>query len=618
MCGISVAINQKNAPVAPALIKGMNDRIVHRGPDNEGVFLVENLAFGHRRLSILDLSAAGHQPMSRGDLWITYNGEVYNYLELKEELVSLGHTFKTQTDTEVILAAYAEWGKAAFDKFNGMWAFAIYDCKKNKVIFCRDHFGIKPLCYTYAGGYFLAGSEIKQFLDAPEFNPILNKDVAVNFLVHGWLNYSSETFFVGVNELKPGHFLEYNLNDNSITIVEWYNLSNVCKQIEDTYEIAAAKIRALLTDSIKIRMRSDVKVGSCLSGGIDSSSIVSLINSNQLANQDFATITSCYSNPQYDEQKFSDTISEKTGFNAIKVYPNLDDLWDLGELDKIIYHQDQPIASASHYSEFKVFQKAKEAGLIVMQDGQGADEYLCGYGEFYITRIMELFKSMQPIAAFRLMRDKAIHKNVSIIEEIKMFIRTVFVFKAIDLIKRILRKNSYPWFTPKWASFAKKKCMQFKKTTIRELSILEINKISIPYQLHSEDRNSMLFSIESRLPFLDPRLVQYAIGLPSSYKIKNGYTKAVLRDAIQELPEIIKYRKDKMGFVAPDIPWMRDNQEKVRNELNNLVETTDIFSLGLVERFDKFIKGEIGYEPIFFRALTFKRFCDLFKMEKIL
>lgn len=602
-------------PVAEMLIKSVNDKVAHRGPDDEGFFHGNNFAFGHRRLSILDLSQAGHQPMSLKHLCITYNGEIYNYIELRKELIALGYEFKSATDTEVILASYQQWGTAAFARFNGMWALAIHDALNNEIILSRDHFGIKPLYFTKAGNYFLAGSEIKQFTAVAEFKPTLNKSVAVNFLVRGWLNYSEQTFFDGVSELQPGHYFRYDLANHQCEIEQWYDLAKASVSIDDGYIDAAIKVRSLFTDSVRIRMRSDVRVGSCLSGGIDSSSIVSIIHSKRLGNEDFATITSCYSDKLYDEQQFSDQLSQQTGFRAVKVFPDLDHLLDEEHLDRMIYHQDQPFSGASHYSEFKVFQTAREQRIIVMQDGQGSDEFLCGYGEFFITRIRELLQSFQWRKAVLLLKEKASHRKTSTFQEIRSFLRTVYEARFIRLVKRMTGKNEYPWLTERWRKIADASLMSFEDSTIRGLSLKEMKYSSIPYQLHSEDRNSMMFSIESRLPFLDHRLVEYCIGLPSSYKIKDGYTKAVLRDAITELPASIKHRKDKMGFVAPDPTWIIQNKERVRQDLDNIIRSTDVFSPEILTRFDKFVKGDLGYEPIYFRVMAFSRFCKIFKIK---
>lgn len=615
MCGISIAISSNNKSVSPEQIKAMNDLVQHRGPDDEGYYFGNNFAFGHRRLSILDLTVAGHQPMQWKHLWITYNGEIYNYLELKEELVGLGHVFKTATDTEVILAAYEEWGAASFAKLNGMWAFAIYDANKNEIIFCRDHFGIKPLYFTSIDGYFLAGSEIKQFTSFANFTPVLNKKVAVNFLVSSWLNYSDETFFEGVKELRPGHYLQYNLSIHQHKIVKWYDLDQASVPVGDSLEVAISKVRELFVESLRIRMRSDVRVGSCLSGGIDSSSIVSTVHGHQLANENFATITSCYNDARYDEQQFSDVVTQQTGFNGIKTFPDLNHLWEQGHLDKMLYHQDQPFGGASHYSEYKVFDKARELEMIVMLDGQGADEYLCGYGEFYITRVKELLRNLKWLAAFKLIKAKAAHKKISWVKELRSYVNSAYIFDLRRTMKKMIGRSEYPWLSDNWKELAKGSLVKFSAKTIRDMSIVEVAQSSIPYQLHSEDRNSMLFSIESRLPFLDHRLVEYIIGLPSSYKINGGYTKFVLREAISELPEKIRFRKDKMGFVAPDAPWVLKNKDKVRKELEQVVAETGIFSEELLKRFDAFAEGKLGYESIYFRAMAFNRFCKLFKMQ---
>lgn len=615
MCGISIAIDTTRQSVPHDRIKAMNDKVFHRGPDDEGFYFGENFAFGHRRLSIIDLSSAGHQPMTRNKLCITYNGEIYNYIELRDQLISLGHTFQSASDTEVILAAYEEWGTSAFSKFNGMWAFAIHDAVNNSIIFCRDHFGIKPFYYSKTKKHFLAGSEIKQFTAVNEFEPILNKSVAVNFLVNGLLNHSAETFFEGVNELRPGHYLTYQLTTHETKIVCWYDLDKASTRVNDDYQLAVGKVRSLFVDSVRLRMRSDVRVGSCLSGGIDSSSIVGTIHSQQLANTDFATITSCYTDATYDEQRFSDLVTNQTGFKSAKVFPALNDLDENGDLDKMVYHQDQPFSGASHYSEFKVFETARKEKMIVMQDGQGSDEYLAGYHEFFNERVSELVTTLQWRPAVLLLRQKAIHRTRSFYSELTSFLRSQYLFPIINGIKSLVGRNNYSWLSDEWKKIAATSLITYQSRGIRALSLNEMQHSSIPYQLHSEDRNSMLFSIESRLPFLDHRLVEYCIGLPSSYKIRDGYSKAVLRDAMAELPEPIKYRKDKMGFVAPDPTWILQNKDRVRKDLEYVIQSTGIFSAQLLSRFDRFVSGELGYEPIYFRALTFSRFCKCFNMK---
>jgi len=615
MCGISLIINRKDNPVEESQIRSMNDKVIHRGPDDEGYYHGKNFAFGHRRLCILDLTNAGHQPMIRDNYCINFNGEIYNYLELIEELKGLGHIFKSHADTEVLLPAYWEWGTGAFDKFNGMWAFMIYDATTQEIILCRDRFGVKPLYYTNIGDRFLAASEIKQFTAIPEFQPVLDKEIAVNFLTHGWLNYSEKTFFSGVFELRPGHYMRYNVITHEMTIHKWYDLRGSIKKVKDTEHEAMENVRKLLSDSINLRMRADVKVGSCLSGGVDSSSIVSIINRNKLASDDFITITSCYADEKYDEQKFSDEVSRQTGFRSVKVYPQLDELIDAGDLDKMIYHHDQPFSGASHYSEYKVFDTARKNGLIVLLDGQGSDEYFCGYDEFLTTYVSSLLGRFQFGKAWRHLRYKSKLDGTTTRNQLVAFLKAKYWHSGVQFIKKMLGKNEFNWLSKEWRRNAKNKLKRFPAHTVRDLSLQEIGFSSLPYQLHSADRNSMSFSLEVREPFMDFRLIEYVIALPDHFKINKGYSKHVLREAVSELPKEVKYRNHKMGFVAPDETWILKNKKEIRISLEQAIRDTKMFSKDLLDRFDLFTEGKLGYEPIYFRAISMDRFCKIFKMQ---
>ena len=615
MCGISLIINSSNQPVAQQQIQCMNNKVMHRGPDGEGYYFGHNFAMGHRRLSIIDLSDAGLQPMQYADDWIIFNGMIYNYVELKKELLALGYKFQSQTDTEVLLIACQHWGYEAFNKLNGMWALAWYKASSNEMVLCRDRYGIKPLYYTTTNDLFAAGSEIKQFTCLPGFTSVLNKTVAINFLIKGWLNYSDETFFEGVKELRGGHYMVYNLNSHQHAIHKWYNLPAVTTPANIKIGDAIERVRELFADSMRIRMRADVRVGSCLSGGVDSTAMVSHIHAHKLASKDFATVTSCYSDTEYDEQMYSDEVIRMTGFPGIKVFPNLNNLFNNGEFDAMVYNQDQPFSSASHYSEFQVFKTARNNKLTVMLDGQGADEYLCGYNEFFATHVQQLLRKGKIIEAWRNLQSKAAHQGAGVFSVLKAFYKSVYWYPLISYSKRLLGKSNFPWLNPSWKKLADAYQNDFKRTNIRDLSLQQMLYSSLPIQLHSEDRNSMMFSIESRLPFLDHRLVELVISLPDTYKIKRGFSKYVLREAIREMPEIIKKRTHKMGFAAPDEPWLRENQHKIRKELKDAIENNDIFSNTLLERFDRFIEGKIGYEPIYFSAIALNRFIKVFNMQ---
>jgi asparagine synthase (glutamine-hydrolysing) len=615
MCGISLIIDMHNQPVARQQMQCMNNKVIHRGPDGEGYYFGENFAMGSRRLSIIDLSDAGLQPMNRGDDWIIFNGMIYNYVELRQELSDLGYKFQSETDTEVLLAACQHWDLQAFNKLNGMWAFAWYKASSDEIILCRDYFGIKPLYYTSVNGLFAAASEIKQFTSLSGFIPVLNKRTTINFLVNGWLNYSEQTFFKDVNELRGGHYLVYNLKNHDCKIHQWYNLSEASAPSNIKLNEAIEGVRHLFGDSMKKRMRADVRIGSCLSGGLDSSAMVSYLHKSNLTVDDFATVTSCYKEKEYDEQQYSDEVSRTTGFQGFKVFPDLNKLLDNGELAAMVYHQDQPFSTASHYSEYSVFKTASINKLTVMLDGQGSDEYLCGYGEFFLLHIKKLLHSGKIIKALRNIRTKTHYPGNSIFKFIKAYFKTVYLYPLIAGSKKALGKGNYQMLSNSWNKLANRHLVEFESKDLRELSLHQMLYSSLPLQLHSEDRNSMMFSIESRLPFLDHRLVEYVISLPADHKIKNGYSKYVLREAVHEMPALIRKRTDKMGFVAPEEPWVRENHIRFKKELTEAIESSDIFSPKLLKRFDRFIKGKLGYEPIYFRAIALHHFIKVFNMQ---
>jgi asparagine synthase (glutamine-hydrolysing) len=615
MCGISLIINRKNGPVDLSLIRAMNQKVIHRGPDDEGFYQGGNFAFGHRRLSILDLSVAGRQPMVRGKNCINYNGEIYNYVELISELKRKGLQCLSQSDTEVLLLAYEAWGTDAFAKCNGMWAFMIHDAAKNEIIICRDRFGVKPIYYTLTDDYFLAASEIKQFTVVPGFKSRLNKEATMHFLTKGWLNYSDKTFFEGVMEIRPGHFLRYNLGTHEYTIQRWYALTPNNHDSSQTEKDAIDKVHGLLADSIHLRMRADVPVGSCLSGGIDSSSIVSFIHDHAMANGTFKTITSCYKDRDYDEQDFSDIVTRQVGFKAVKVFPDLDKLFDENHLDQMIYSHDQPFSGASHYSEYNVFKTARENGIIVLLDGQGSDEYFCGYDEHFTVYLKSLLRKGKFRKTWLNLRYKSDLLQTGIWIQWKRFLFSAYGAPLIKVARKWIGRKEYDWLNPQWHRMAEKGAKDFDPQSIQELSLQELLYSSLPYQLHSADRNSMNFSLEVREPFMDYRLIEYVISLPDDYKINKGYSKHVLREAMTALPPEVKNRNHKMGFVAPDKPWILKNQQRIRKELEEAIQNTGIFSENLLHRFDLFTQNKLGFEPIYFRAMALNRFCKIFKMD---
>lgn len=575
MCGISGVIQKNNNLVEPSVIETMTDIIAHRGPDSSGYYYGSNFAFGHRRLAIIDLTSDGVQPMHYNNLYtIVYNGEIYNYIELKEQLVQDGYQFKTHTDTEVIMASYDRWGEECVNHFNGMWSFTLHD-KKKQVIFCsRDRFGVKPFYYISLENVFLFGSEIKQLLTNKNVIAKLNKPRAVDFLAHGIFDHTEETLFEGIYQLRGGHNLTYNLTSHQYKIDRWYDLHKSNNGYVRDFNTACFKLRNLFEDSVRLRLRSDVKVGSCLSGGLDSSSIVCMMNdilreSNDPSKQE--TVSSCSELKKFDEQEFIDEVIKKTGVVSHKVFPSVENLFK--ELDKIIWHQDEPFGSTSIFAQWNVFKTAKEYHITVMLDGQGSDEQLAGYHPFYAPFFAALIRKFNVIRFYHEARSlKHIH-GYSILDVIQLTVKSLLPQKMKRALSIVIKRRRLKWLNVQ----SDQKCISpyGLPAKLDKLSLDQITHSRIPMLLHYEDRNSMAFSVESRVPFLDYRLVEFILGLPDDYKIHNAKTKYILRESLKNLlPEKISNRYDKMGFVTPEIVWIKENAELFRKEIqkacNNL------------------------------------------------
>jgi len=584
MCGIAGIYSFKEN-VKPDNIKKMTDSLRHRGPDDEGFLGINfeskkvyplmgkesraegpsiddfdqpvNLLIGHRRLSILDLSAAGHQPMGNedGSLWIVHNGEIYNYIEIRKELERLGHSLQSKTDTEVILHAYEEWGTDCLNHFNGMWAFAIIDLKKNRIFCARDRGGEKPFYYFFDGKRFSFASELKALLQIDGWIAEPNEQIVADYLLLGLQDHTSETFFKNIYQLRPAEYLL--LEADRIRIQSYWDIED--KAIHFTHESEyTERFKELLEDAIRIRLRSDVPIGTCLSGGLDSSSIVCLANQlvfngqivdRVLIGEKQKTFSSCFENQAYDERRFIELVIKQTGAERNYAFPCGENLLEV--LPKLIWHQDEPFGSTSIYAQWEVMGLAKERSVSVLLDGQGGDELLAGYLPSFYYHFYRLLRNL---------------KLKCLLKEMSGFRKYHKTMLAVILSR---------WITPRfwntigrkleWAdeAFQKRFFRSFPRSLKFENDLNNFlyhcfHSTTLPRLLHYEDRNSMAFSIEARLPFLDYRLVEYIFSLPSALKIKEGVTKVILRNAMRgTLPEEVKNRYDKMGFVTPDDVWFR-------------------------------------------------------------
>lgn len=611
MCGITGIIQQNNQPVSKSELDNMNQLVAHRGPDDAGFFLHQSVGLAHRRLSILDLSEKGHQPMRVHDLILTFNGEIYNFLELKEILIENGYTFQTETDTEVILNAYLHWGQNCVQHFNGMWAFAILDLKKQEVFCSRDRFGIKPFYYSQIEEKFCFGSEIKQFNAVKNWQPQLNKIRGYEFLAYGWHDHTSETFFKNVFQLSQGCNLIYDLKNHTWKIEKYYVLSAQIKTTNAptlSEKEAISTFQKLFGDAVKLRLRADVKTGSALSGGLDSSSIVGTVAAQitQVADTlpQLETVSACFEDKRFDESEYVDAVSATTKVLTHKVFPTADQLWQT--LKAVTLHQDEPIASASVFAQYLVFEKAAKEGIKVMVDGQGADEILAGYDKFYAP----FFKTL-------------LRKNpLSVSKELFHYLRLHSsgfsdIFKAI---KSSVNTETQKYFN---ADFIPKNDKIFKRSiddSINNCSQNLLSEIGLPILLHYEDRNSMAHSVESRVPFLDYRLVEFCLNLPDNLKIKDGKRKYILRESMKSvLPKKVYERYDKMGFVTPQVVWMETNSEWILGKIAAAVGREEsVFDIKLID-FAKAVFKEKRRDDYSFlwRILAFEIWMVIFEIQAV-
>lgn len=599
MCGILGAFSRQiptESWVAPAFQEALN-LVRHRGPDGSGYWDTGKqppfVALGHRRLAIIDLSTDASQPFANDKGLVTiFNGEIYNYIELRKELIALGYKFSTSSDTEVILRAYEEWGSRCFERFNGMWAIVIWDSNARKLVLSRDRMGVKPLYYTIAGETLFFGSEIKQLL------AIRRKAGAgaewsafrlYEFLAQVKLHHAEETLYEGIYQFKPGCYAE--LNESSKVDAEYLRSrmrrywdfptdGDLLKNL--SFEGAAGELRRLLESAVMLRLRSDVPVGSALSGGLDSSAIVAIIA--RLNPQKQKTFSATFKGEPIDERRYAEMVIAGTSIEGVFVEPTADALVNV--LPDLIRYQDGPFPTTSMYAQLEVFKAARKNGVTVMLDGQGADEIFGGYEGFFKAYLKSVKKSRGALAA-------AIEGALFVKNHPRYF-----------TLQRATRK-----FSPKfdWLSvFSEKAKAQiierqaaYTKTgdpyllggsaprysdPLREALYRATVCTSLPSLLAFEDRNSMAFSIESRTPFLDYRIVEFAFKCPPAFHMRNGMRKALLREAIKGLvPEAIRMRKDKLGFVTPEDDWRHNYVAKLKAMALSSVNES-VFDRSSIER----------------------------------
>lgn len=552
MCGIAGIINFKQRAIPEQKIRSMMTAMRHRGPNDEGLFIEKSVGLGFVRLSILDLSPAGHQPMFSADsrYVMIYNGEIYNYIELRAQLEKKSYRFKSNTDTEVLLTAYMEWGEKCLDYLNGMWAFVIYDTLTKDVFCSRDRYGIKPFYYYVDDEQLVFASEMSPLLKVIDHKIRPNDQMVFDYLAFNRTDHTNDTFFSKVKRLPHGHVLK--IHDNKYHISRWYDLRE--KSIVGYSN--SEEFRADFADAVNLRLRSDVPLGVCLSGGLDSSSIVSVLLKDYGLTE-LNTFSAVYGKgDEGDESEFIRLYANELK-NMHYTTPTWKTLFD--DKENFVRAHNEPIPSTSPYSQFKVFELAAQH-VVVTLDGQGADEQLAGYHYFYGFYYKEL------LLRFRL---------IKLLSELSSYVkhqRSLFAIKSWlyfllpEFLKAGARLAGRNFISADFFQ-AHHSTNQVTKTIYNSNSLNDALydhfEFKLEHLLKWEDRNSMWFSIESRVPFLDYRLVEKTLASPADAKIKNSWTKSILRNAMNgTLPEAIRLRKDKVGFGNPQADWFRQSEFK--------------------------------------------------------
>jgi asparagine synthase (glutamine-hydrolysing) len=655
MCGLS-AIFAPTPQVRLVDLLRMTRAVIHRGPDDGGLLFIGGSApdtpriirdklgtqsetdiltaadndgfvqvgLGHRRLSIIELSEAGSQPMVSPDsrFWVSYNGEIYNYVELREELIHLGYSFSSTSDTEVLLAAYSAWGPSCLERFNGMFAFVLYDHHLGVAFVARDRFGVKPLYYWRApNGSLHFASEIKQFVTLSGWQPKLNRARAYDFLAWGLSDHTRETSFNGVFQILPGHCATFRVaadedypNEGGSWRAEhaWYQLH--ARTVPDSLEEAAEELRKRLLASITLRLRSDVRVGANLSGGMDSSTIVCLLDQlykSKANGPKLYCISAGSDYPQFDERHYIDQVLSCVQATSKLVNPRFEDLeHDIGQ---VVRQHDEPFASTSIYAEWCIYRQAANSGIKVMLGGQGADEQLAGYPE-HISHYYRSWLRAGTLAP--LLRDIQAAHQVYGTPCSSIMARLVDTFMPQPLRQAVRNYRGSPSSQPSWLDptrlgvtpYDPYESSGYRGASVRDASRIQLERTNLPMQLRWEDRNSMAHSIESRAPYLDYELVEYLHGLPDNFRYFHGESKVLLRRAMRGIvPAPILERRDKMGFVMPEAVWAQQlGQHFFKEAVSRAIERSGgIIKSDAFNHFVEMIEGKRRFSHSLWRVISF-------------
>jgi len=553
------------------------DIVAHRGPDGRGWEIYASpagpVALGHRRLAIIDVSDAGLQPMgdASGRYQMVYNGEIYNYIELREEMRAKGEVFVSESDSEVLLRAYMLWGEDALSRLRGMFAFLIWDDRDKTLFAARDRYGIKPLYLAATPRGVAFGSEIKQLLGLPGISGRMNIARVHDFLASGVSDHTAETMFEGVVQLRGGECVTIDASRAghlAVPVRRWYPAT--AGEVSLSEGEAAERFREMLTESVKLHLRSDVPVGSCLSGGLDSSAIVCLMSEMMGSGAGGArvnTVSACYAEKSVDEKPFMDAVVAHAHTEPHFIFPKGEDVFQ--RASDITWHQDEPFGSTSIFAQWCVFEEAHRVGVKVMLDGQGADEQLGGYHHSFSFHLARLIRQLRFGEALRTMQERQSWHGVPMAQQLKHgLIPLLPAGLANRLRSRHRALTQHDWLGGELLRQQGNDKTAFERagaelglppvTDLRSLCMTLTYGSNLSMLLHWEDRNSMAHAIEARVPFLDHPLVEFSLALGNDHKIVGGDTKRVLRRAMEKLlPPAVLGRRDKLGFATPEETWFR-------------------------------------------------------------
>lgn len=621
MCGIAGGFwTGSEKSIEPRLTAALQC-LKHRGPDDRG-WIVERcpggvVAFGQNRLSIIDLSSGGHQPMLSHDqkFAIVFNGEIYNYRELREQLRAIGCQFRSESDTEVLLTAWAVWGRACLVRLEGMFAFAIHDRQSNKLICARDSFGIKPLFYHQSEGDFAFASELKGLLALRGGRSRPDLQRAYDYLVHGDYDSQERTFVEGMSHLLPGAFIEIDLGARKIAEPELWWKPPIRETFKSSFEDAAEAVREQFLHNIRLNLRSDVPLGAALSGGIDSSAVVCAIRHVE-PSIPIHTFSYIAKGSDVSEERWVDLVNEKVNAVSNKVSASALDL--VQDLDALIAAQGEPFGSTSIYAQYRVFRLAREKGITVTLDGQGADELLAGYHGYPGQRLLSLYENGNYLAMHNFARRWSEWPGRSYDRAWMYLGRSVFPDDLYSRARKILGRD----FQPAWlktdmlheagVSFRELRPVRLPENRSRrviEQLAYSLTKRGLPHLLRHGDRNSMAFSIESRVPFLTIPMAELLLSLPENYLISNeGETKRVFRAAMRGIvPDEILDRRDKIGFETPERDWLLSIAPVLREWLLDSGEVPFLDPTELVAGFDAIVSGRVPFSWQLWRWINYVR-----------